>query len=88
MNAAPPDLHSAPEIMTSSFMDPEDLPPTHWVSKAAFPIISAALILTQVALGFAVAAHQIWLAIPLMLLVSHFMHGTLIGFHEALSSVL
>ncbi len=88
MNAIPPQLHSAPPIIASSFMDPEDIPPTHWVSKAAFPIISAALILTQVALGFAVAAHQIWLAIPLVLLVSHFMHGTLIGFHEASHGML
>lgn len=69
-------------------MDPEDLPPTHWVSKAAFPIVSAAMMITQVALGFAVAAEKAWLAIPLMLLVSHFMHGALIGFHEASHGLL
>ena len=88
MNASPPELHSSPKETTSSFMDPEDLPPTHWVSKAAFPIVSAAMMITQVALGFAVAAGKIWLAIPLMLLVSHFMHGALIGFHEASHGML
>ena len=83
MNAVPPLLHSLPEKSTTSSMDPDDLPPTHWVSKAAFPIITTALMITQVALGFAVASKQFWLAIPLMLLVSHLMHGALIGFHEA-----
>lgn len=56
---------------------------THWVSKAAFPLISAALMVSQVALGFAYHYGLFWLCVPLMLLVSHFMHGMLVGFHEA-----
>lgn len=56
---------------------------THWASRAAFPLIGAALFSSQVALGYAVYFDQIWVAIPLMLMVSHFMHGALIGFHEA-----
>lgn len=56
---------------------------THWVSRAAFPLVSAALFVTQIALGFAVFHGWYWLAVPLALLVSHFMHGMLIGFHEA-----
>ncbi len=63
--------------------DDGDHVPTHWVSRAAFPLISAALMLTQAALGFAYHSGLIWLCIPLALLVSHFMHGMLVGFHEA-----
>lgn len=61
---------------------------THWVSRAAFPLIGAGLILSQVALGFSVHHGLWWLAVPLMLLVSHFMHGALIGFHEASHGML
>lgn len=56
---------------------------SHWVSRAAFPLVSAALTVTQIALGFAYHNGLIWLCIPLVLLVSHFMHGILVGFHEA-----
>ncbi|MHA3774751.1 fatty acid desaturase family protein [Verrucomicrobiota bacterium sgz303538] len=55
----------------------------HWVNRAAFPIISAALVLTQGLLALALYRNQLWAAIPLVLLVSHLMHGQLIGFHEA-----
>lgn len=61
---------------------------THWVSRAAFPIIVASQAACQVALGFAVYHNWIWLAIPLAILVSHFMHGALIGFHEASHGLL
>jgi fatty acid desaturase len=61
---------------------------THWVSRAAFSLISAALMITQVALGFAYHYGLIWLCLPLALLVSHFMHGLLIGFHEASHGLL
>ncbi len=60
----------------------------HWVSRAAFPLISAAMILSQVALGFAVFHGWYWLAVPLVLVTSHFMHGLLIGFHEASHGLL
>lgn len=56
---------------------------SHWVSRAAFPLVSAALFVTQLALGFAYHNGLIWLCIPLVFLVSHFMHGMLVGFHEA-----
>jgi fatty acid desaturase len=61
---------------------------SHWASRAAFPLIVAGLVLSQVALGFSVHHAQWWLAVPLMLLVSHFMHGSLIGFHEASHGLL
>ena len=62
--------------------------PSHWVSRTAFPLIVSALMVTQVALGVAVFHGWIWLAVPLMLLGSHFMHGALIGFHEASHGLL
>lgn len=61
---------------------------THWVSRAAFPLIVAAQLTTQVALAFAVYQSWIWLAVPLVLLLSHFFHGALIGFHEASHGLL
>ena len=60
----------------------------HWVSRAAFPVISAALLLTQILLGVALSHDVIWLAVPLVLLISHLMHGQLIGFHEASHGLL
>ncbi len=56
---------------------------THWVSRAAFPLVAASLLVCQVGVGMAVYHQRFWLALPLMLLTSHFMHGMLIGFHEA-----
>ena len=56
---------------------------THWVTRAAFPLISAGLAISQIALGFAYHHGLYWLCVPLVILVSHFMHGALIGFHEA-----
>lgn len=56
---------------------------THWVSRAAFPLVSASLGVSQVALGVAYHHGWYWLCVPLILLVSHFMHGMLVGFHEA-----
>jgi fatty acid desaturase len=56
---------------------------THWVTRAAFPLLSASLTASQIALGFAYYHGLYWLCLPLVLLASHFMHGILIGFHEA-----
>jgi fatty acid desaturase len=63
-------------------------PGTHWASRAAFSLIGAGLLISQVALGMAVYHRWFWLAVPLVLLVSHFMHGGLIGFHEASHGML
>lgn len=63
--------------------DDDDHGNTHWVTRAAFPLISAGLAISQIALGFAYHHGSYWLCVPLVILVSHFMHGALIGFHEA-----
>lgn len=84
-----PDPPAAPAPFAGSPAVPaEDHPHTHWVSRAAFPLIIAGLLLSQIALGFCVHHGNWWLAVPLMLLVSHFMHGSLIGFHEASHGLL
>jgi fatty acid desaturase len=60
----------------------------HWVSRAAFPIMVGLLALNLGAL-FAVLYHSnYWLAVPLTLIISHLMHGNLIGFHEASHGML
>jgi hypothetical protein len=60
----------------------------HWISRIAFPVLTALLFLTQVALGFAVYRGNYWLAVPLVLISSHLMHGIVIGFHEATHGLL
>lgn len=68
--------------------EPEEHVHTHWVSRAAFPIIVLGLLLSQTAVIASVHHGWYWLAVPFMLLASHFMHGGLIGFHEASHAML
>src|ERR1700751_4465673 len=63
-------------------------PPTHWVSRAAFPVVVLVFFLGEAALGTAVYLGLVWLAVPLALAVSHLMHGIMIGFHEASHGLL
>jgi fatty acid desaturase len=44
--------------------------------------------MTEVALVAALFRGWFWLAVPLVLIASHFMHGLLIGFHEATHGLL
>ena len=60
----------------------------HWISRAAFQVVSILFFSTQAALGVAMYHGWLWLAVPLVLIVSHFMHGFLIGFHEASHGML
>ena len=60
----------------------------HWLSRAAFVVLSASFAVTQAALGFAVYQANYWLAVPLVLISSHLMHGQLVGFHEATHGLL
>jgi fatty acid desaturase len=85
----PASMPSSPTVAPESLVcEPEEHHHTHWVSRAAFPLIVAALGASQVATGFAVYFGWYWLAVPLVLLTSHFMHGVLIGFHEASHGML
>jgi fatty acid desaturase len=60
----------------------------HWVLREAFQLLVFGLVATEVALGVAVQRGWIWLAVPLVLITSHLMHGTLIGLHEAAHGLL
>jgi fatty acid desaturase len=60
----------------------------HWVSRAAFPVLTIVLYVTQAVLGFVVYHGIYWLAVPLVLVSSHLMHGMLIGLHEASHGLL
>ena len=68
-----------------SLMDSEE---PHWVSRAAFPVLAVMFGFTQCALGCAVYRENHWLAVPLVLISSHLMHGMLVGFHEATHGLL
>ena len=61
---------------------------THWASRAAFSLIGASLLLIQIAMGFAVYQSRWWLAVLLLIPLSHLMHGAIIGFHEASHGLL
>ncbi|MGA7880965.1 MAG: hypothetical protein WCD63_08855, partial [Terrimicrobiaceae bacterium] len=60
----------------------------HWVSRAAFSVLTATFFVTQAALGLAVYSGVFWLAIMLVFVSSHLIHGMLIGFHEASHGLL
>jgi fatty acid desaturase len=55
----------------------------HWLSRGAFGVLTVIFFFTELALGWALYERSYWLAVLLMLLCCHVMHGLLIGFHEA-----
>src|SRR5260221_744360 len=61
---------------------------SHWVGRAAFPVISAALILAELGLAVALQRGWFWVSVPLVLVISHLMHGQIIGLHEASHGLL
>jgi fatty acid desaturase len=60
----------------------------HWIAQIAFPILVLLFAISQVSMGFAVYHHNYWVAVPLVFVTSHLMHGMLIGFHEATHGLL
>ena len=71
---------------STDILSEQEQPP--WVSRAAFQLLAALYFVSEAALAIAVYAGSIWFAVPLMLIVSHLMHGMLIGFHEASHGLL
>ncbi len=59
-----------------------------WTARAAFPMVAACFFLSQGLLAFCVYKGWIWASVLLVLVVSHFMHGWLIAFHEAAHGLL
>ena len=60
----------------------------HWVLRGAFQLLVIGLVITEVALAATVQRGWIWLAVLLVLVASHLMHGSLIGLHEAAHGLL
>ena len=60
----------------------------HWVLREAFQLLVFGLVAAEVALAFTVQRGWFWLAVPLVLVTSHLMHGSLIGLHEAAHGLL
>ena len=60
----------------------------HEVSSVAFQTLVISLGLIEAALWAAVWSGWLWLAVPLVLVAAHFMHGLLIGLHEASHGLL
>ena len=60
----------------------------HWVLRGAFQLLVLALAFAELMLAVTLYRGLIWLAVPLVLVVSHLMHGVLIGLHEAAHGLL
>jgi fatty acid desaturase len=60
----------------------------HEVSSVAFESLVISLALSETALWAALWNKWIWLAVPLVLITAHLMHGLLIGLHEASHGLL
>src|SRR6478735_8344110 len=75
------------KIATTAEGVPE-LDKKHDVSCVAFQTLVFSLALIEVALWGTVWSGWLWLALPLVLLAAHVMHGLLIGFHEASHGLL
>lgn len=71
--------------LTATDIEPHE---PHWISRSAFQIVSILFFSTEAVLAWAVARDSLWLAVPLALVASHFMHGLLVGFHEASHGML
>src|SRR4051812_15640890 len=60
----------------------------HWVLRGAFQLLVFGLVFAEAGLALAVSRGWMWLTVPLVLVVSHVMHGLLIGLHEASHGLL
>jgi fatty acid desaturase len=70
--------------LTQSTMDEP-----HWVSRAAFQIVIVLFVMSEFALaGVLHSGVSRWWAVPLVLIISHLMHGAAVGFHEASHGLL
>lgn len=73
---------------TANIEDFSQLHEPHWVLREAFQLLVVGLVAAEVALAFTVQRGWVWLSVPLVLVTSHLMHGTLIGLHEAAHGLL
>ncbi len=61
----------------------------HWVSRQAFQIVIIMALFAEIAM-FLILRNELslWFAVPVMLVISHLMHGAAVGFHEASHGLL
>jgi fatty acid desaturase len=74
--------------MSVAFNDEEFSEMPHWIMREAFQLLVFATVFAEVILALTVQRGWTWLAVPLMLVISHLMHGLLIGLHEASHGLL
>lgn len=61
----------------------------HWVSRSAFQIVIFLFLFTEIALAIGLKSGvSLWFVVPLVMIVSHLMHGAAVGFHEASHGLL
>ena len=60
----------------------------HWLSHAVFQLLIFAFVFTEAALAVTIQREAYWLAAVIVLVLSHLMHGLIIGFHEASHGLL
>lgn len=61
----------------------------HWVSRSAFQIVIIVFVISEIALMAALkTGASLALVLPLVLVISHLMHGAAVGFHEASHGLL
>ncbi len=83
-----PDVNSH-EIIVTIDLTPHTLDEPHWVSRSAFQIVIVLFVIFEIALIAVLrSGASLWFALPLMLVVSHLMHGAAVGFHEASHGLL
>ena len=74
--------------MNPAFDDEEMSEMPHWVVRGAFQLLVFGLLFAEIALAITVHSGLIWLSVLLVLVISHLMHGILIGLHEASHGLL
>ncbi len=61
----------------------------HWVSRQAFQIVIIMALLAEITMFLILwNGLSLWYAVPVMLVISHLMHGAAVGFHEASHGLL
>lgn len=76
---------NAMETSTTT-MEPHE---PHWLSRSAFQVVILLFLGLEVLLWRLLQSHaSLWLIVPLVLVISHLMHGAAVGFHEATHGLL
>src|SRR3954453_21890680 len=76
-------------VSLASTVEPvPDVHDEHSVSSVTFQTLVFLIVLTELGIWASVWKGWLWLTVPLVLVAAHWMHGLLIGFHEASHGLL